>query len=105
MRHVLIIAIVGLSAFLTGCSSPDAGTEPEALSMNAVTYEVYGMDCPGCHGGLEKNLKKIPGVLNATANWKQQRVTVHLDEAASVSTEQIARAVEDSNFTMGKQIL
>jgi copper chaperone CopZ len=105
MRQVLIIAVLGMSALLAGCSTPTAETEQKEFSSHAVTYEVYGMDCPGCHGGLEKNLKKIPGVLEATANWKQKRVTLSLDEAADVPEDQIVRAVEDSNFTLGKQLL
>lgn len=105
MRQVSIIAVLGMSALLAGCSTPPAETEPQELSSYAVTYEVYGMDCPGCHGGLEKNLKKIPSVLDATANWKQKRVTLSLEEAAAVPEDLIAQAVEDSNFTLGKQIL
>jgi hypothetical protein len=40
------------------------------------TYEVFGMDCPGCHGGLEKLVEKIPAFRDARANWEKQRLVV-----------------------------
>ena len=105
MRYAQITAMLGMLAITAGCSTPVPQVNQPNPSKNAVTYEVYGMDCPGCHGGLEKNLEKIPRVLAASANWKQQRDTLSLEEEATVSPEQITQAVEDSNFTLGKKIL
>ncbi len=105
MKYVQMTAALSMLAFAMGCSTPTPQVNQASPPQNAVIYEVYGMDCPGCHGGLEKNLEKIPGVLAASANWKQQRVTLSLEDAANVSPEQITQAVENSNFTLGKKIL
>lgn len=105
MKYALPTLTLVALGFLAGCSTSKTSRISEDHPRNTITYEVYGMDCPGCHGGLEKNLEKIPGVLDASANWKQQRVTLIVDEPALVSAEQITQAVEDSNFTLGKKIL
>lgn len=105
MKYAQMTAALSMLAMVAGCSTPASQMNQSNSPQNAVTYEVYGMDCPGCHGGLEKNLEKIPGVLAASANWKKQRVTLSLEDAATVSTEQVTQAVEDSNFTLGEKIL
>lgn len=105
MKHVLLVTALGTLSLLAGCSTPTPSMDHADSRGNTATYEVYGMDCPGCHGGLEKNLEKIPGVLKADANWKQQRVTLSMDETTAVSAEQITQAVNDSNFTLGKKIM
>ena len=93
------------AAFITGCETTSQTPAELASVQPEQVYKVYGMDCPGCHGGLEKNLEKIAGVTDAVANWKEQTVKLYLDDAAAVTRQQINQAVEDSNFTLGEQVL
>ncbi len=67
-------------------------------------YEVFGMDCPGCHGGLEKLIDKIPGVKSSKANWELKKLKVLLDPNAEVSDETIYDAIKQANFTVGKRL-
>lgn len=67
-------------------------------------YEVFGMDCPGCHGGLEKLVKKIPAIEHAEANWQKKRLVVSVREGAELSDEDIYDAIRRANFTVGKRI-
>lgn len=67
-------------------------------------YEVFGMDCPGCHQGLEKLVKKIPSVEEAEANWKKKRMTVTIRPGEECNDEDIYDAVKRANFTVGKRI-
>ena len=67
-------------------------------------YEIYGMDCPGCHGGLEKLVKKIEAVQTAEANWKEKRLTVTLKPGAQLDDEEVFDAIKRANFTVGKRI-
>jgi len=97
MRRVMLGLVLWVVGMLAGCATP----QPKVQAGQATTYEVLGMDCPGCHGGLEKNLTKIPGVVGATANWKQKTVTVHVMEGATIEEARLRKAVEDSNFTLG----
>lgn len=66
-------------------------------------YEVFGMDCPGCHQGLEKLVKKIPSVQEAKANWKKKRLIVTIRPGETLSDEDIYDAVKRANFTAGKR--
>jgi YHS domain-containing protein/copper chaperone CopZ len=67
-------------------------------------YEVFGMDCPGCHQGLEKLIKKIPAVEEAEANWKKKTLTVTIRQGEELNDEDIYDAVKRANFTVGKRI-
>ena len=105
MKHTLYLVLSALTAGLLGCSTPAPAPGTATASHAEISYIVYGMDCPGCHGGLEKNLEKIPGVMDASANWKQQTVSLRLAESDTVTAEQVKQAVEDSNFTLGQPVL
>lgn len=63
-------------------------------------YEVWGMDCPGCHGGVEKLVEKIAGVHSAKANWKLQHVVVKADK--NLLNKAVFEAIENANFTPSK---
>ncbi len=103
MVRLLITLVAAWSlVYLTGCATH--GALPPDVRMETVTYEVFGMDCPGCHGGLEKNLSKIPGVVGATANWKAQTVAIRVAADQAVDPTEIEAAVKNSNFTMGKRV-
>jgi cation transport ATPase len=67
-------------------------------------YEVFGMDCPGCHGGLEKLVKKIPAIQQAEANWQKKQLMVSVRPGAELSDEDIYDAIRRANFTAGKRI-
>ncbi len=77
----------------------------EASDNEIRVYEVFGMGCPACHGGLNKLLKKIEGVKDAVANWKEQQVTITLKHGADVEDEQIFEVIRKANFTPGKRIV
>jgi copper chaperone CopZ len=66
-------------------------------------YEVFGMDCPGCHGAVEKLVKKIPAVEDAEANWNEQRLTVTVRPGSELDDEEIYEAVRRANFTPGER--
>jgi len=95
-----------------GCASN--ASYPEQSTSDAVSsetsqgyervYEIFGMDCPACHGGLTNIINEIDGVESSTANWETQRLTVTLKQGAELDEETIADAVARANFTLGKRI-
>jgi copper chaperone CopZ len=101
-RSWIALMLIGTVLCISGCASKQASQLDR--NTDVLTYEVFGMDCPGCHGGLEKNLLKIPGVVDARANWKTNRVIIEVKEGITVSEADIEHAVSISNFTMGKRI-
>ncbi len=106
MRHTLWFLMVMVLFFTglgcdTGEMSQVAGLEGESETR---VYEVFGMDCPGCHGGLEKLVMKIPAVQQAKANWVEKRLTVAIEPKTELNDEDIYDAIRRANFTVGKRI-
>jgi cation transport ATPase len=67
-------------------------------------YEVFGMNCPGCHGGLEKLVNKIPAIQQAEANWQKKQLVVTIRPGTELNDEDIYDAIRRANFTLGKRI-
>ncbi len=101
MRPALIV--ITCLAILAGCSSaPEPVTDPEVGTL--IEYEVFGMDCPGCHGGLEKLAMDIPGVHTAKASWEDKKLTLGIEDGAEVTDEQVQDAINRANFTAGERL-
>ncbi len=101
-RLLFALCIMGL---LCGCNPETqiTASQSEQVSVTHV-YEVFGMNCPGCHGGLEKLVKKIPAVQDAKADWVNKKLTVTVAKNAKLNDEDIFDAIRRSNFTPGKRI-
>lgn len=108
-QHILslattMLAIVGVVTFCSCASAPRDEHEKVHIEGEVRVYEVFGMDCPGCHGGLEKLALEIPGVLSAKASWKEQRLTLTVQPDADVPNETVKEAVSRANFTAGERL-
>ncbi len=64
--------------------------------MTKTTFPVLGMHCASCAVRIERNLKKIPGVTNATVNYATEKATVDHDE--SVHESHIADSVKKTGY-------
>jgi copper chaperone CopZ len=110
MRYVFLPSILFVLLFCGfGCNTIDKGLTVESMGKSMEesetrVYAVFGMDCPGCHGGLEKLVKKIPDVQQAEANWVEKRLAVTVQPGAELNDEDIYDAIRRANFTPGKQI-
>ena len=108
-----IVLIVGvalfLSTFATSTFASDAVNqintiEKDTIQNKVVCYEVFGMDCPGCQSALEKQVKKIDGVANVKASFKEKQVVIEMKPGAEVSDEEIEKRIKKANFTPGEKI-
>lgn len=61
------------------------------------TLAVEGMHCASCSQGVERALKAIPGVQDASVNLLAERANVTLVDG--VADEALIRAIEDAGFT------
>lgn len=111
LRNVCLLWIFcGFLLCTIGCGAGDGkvasiGTPSPATAASEIrVYEVFGMDCPGCHGGLEKLVKKIPAIQQAEGNWEKKQLLVVIRPGAELKDEDIHDAVRRSNFTPGKRI-
>ena len=104
MRHVFLFLFIMLFCGI-GCNTTDKGLTVESMEESEIrVYEVFGMDCPGCHGGLEKLVKKIPDVQQAEANWVKKQLVVMVRPEAELNDEDIFDAIRRANFTAGNRI-
>lgn len=63
--------------------------------------QVKGLACPFCVQGLEKHLKKIPGVAGVTTSLEKGEVVVHIEDPQKVTEDQLRKAVKNAGFTAG----
>ncbi len=104
-KNICVFSLTFLTVFLISCASESTKLVLDSSEDTELrTYEVYGMDCPGCQSALEKLINKIPGVLESEANWKDKRVMVRIQNGAEISDEAIFDAIQRANFTPGKRI-
>ena len=68
------------------------GTAQQELS-----FGIMGMTCAACVGRVERALKGVPGVLEASVNLATERATVAY-LPGSVGAEQLHRAVEEAGY-------
>ena len=105
MKQVSFLLCLTLMLCVQGCSQPEqTDAQVSIQDSDARVYEVFGMDCPGCHGGLEKLVKRVSGVEEAQANWQKQRLTVVVQPNAELDDEAIYDAIKRANFTPGERI-
>ena len=106
MRYMFLPLILFVLLFCgIGCNTAGQISAVESMEESETrVYEVFGMNCPGCHGGLEKLVKKIPAVQEAEANWLQKQLVVTVRPEVELNDEDIYDAIRRSNFTPGNRI-
>ncbi|MBC8469539.1 MAG: heavy-metal-associated domain-containing protein [Planctomycetes bacterium] len=105
MKYKVSVVVFFVLIATIGCSSTNSGVGAlPSGEYETRVYEVFGMDCPGCHGGVEKLIAKIPEVEKAEANWEDKQVAVVVKEGVELDDEQVWDAIRRANFTPGKRI-
>lgn len=104
-KIALFICIVffSVSAFAENTYQENTIQKDSLKSENVVSYEVFGMDCPGCQSALEKQIKKIEGVAEVAASFVDKEVLIEFQPEASVTEEEIFERIKKANFTPGKK--
>ena len=90
MRRHLVAALAALVLFGT----------PALASVDEIQLHVEGLACPFCVYGIERSLKKIPGVVSVETTIRTGLVEVHLKPGAVVDSAQFQAAVRKSGFTL-----
>jgi copper chaperone CopZ len=99
-----VIIVVALFCFFScGPTSQNLTIGPNE-NAEIRTYEVFGMDCPGCAGALNKQIKKLPSVMDSQADWKGKKLYIKVPRGSELSDEDVHKAIKKSNFTPGKRI-
>ncbi|MES2316463.1 MAG: heavy metal translocating P-type ATPase [Pseudomonadota bacterium] len=69
-----------------------------ASQARETSLEVGGMTCASCAGRVEKALRAVPGVRDASVNLATERATIHTD-GPQPATAQLIAAVEKAGYT------
>jgi copper chaperone CopZ len=85
-------------------SSTKTISTDDSADYETRTYEVFGMDCPGCESGLSKLINEIEAVYSSSASWRKQRLTVKVKPGHTLNDDEIFNAIEEGNFTVGKRL-
>src|SRR6056297_600956 len=77
-------------------------SDKNSTGQDTLIFSVYGMDCPGCERGLEKQIDKIPAVSGSKASWVNQRLKVVVKKDSVLNQEDVAFRVKKANFTLAE---
>ncbi len=72
----------------------------EAPSGPVYALQIDGLACPFCAYGIEKQLKKIEGVVSTSIDIKDGVVTVVMERDATLDEAAAKKAVEAAGFTL-----
>lgn len=121
--RALLSMMVLSSAFLSACASPQGGaaerptaatgeeagaaipdraapSTPSSTGSRTALIWVNGMACPLCSNNVDQQLKRLPGVESVRINLGTGLVSVGLDPANQPTEAALARAVNNSGFTL-----
>lgn len=97
---VLVFALfpkyVGLLFADNGQNANVSNVSSEGASV--VTLDLEGMSCEACAPTVEKALRSVPGVTNASVSYTERRAKVAVDPSSPPSREALVNAVEKAGY-------
>lgn len=69
----------------------------QAAAPQSVVLDVQNMTCAVCKITVKKALEKVPGVAEASVDYKKKTATVHFDPDKT-SPEELTRALTNAGF-------
>ena len=76
----------------------------ESAQSDTLVFIVYGMDCPGCEVGLEKQVNKIEGIKFSDANWRKQELRIVMVQDSTLNASELEKRVKKANLTLEKNL-
>lgn len=70
------------------------------IQSDTLVFTVYGMGCPGCEGGLEKQVNKIQSVQFSDADWIKQELRIVLAKDFALDMTELKKRIKKANFTL-----
>lgn len=97
------LALLILAA-ISGCSQSDHKTMPEAenTATAIVALDVQGMTCAGCETTVKMTLKKLDGVKDVEASFKDGSAKVTIDPA-KVTEKEMVEALDKVGYAAKKK--
>ncbi len=80
-------------------------TPADSVVQDTMAYKVFGMDCPGCHSALEKQINKLTAVDYSVADWLNQEVMIVVKRDSVLKENELFEKIKKANFTPGEEII
>lgn len=103
MKAIYILLTAILFILIPTISQAQNNIKNESIIHNqadTLKYTIYGMDCPGCEGGLEKQVNKIPAIGFSKADWVNQELRIVLLKDSTLTIKELEKRVKKANFTL-----
>jgi len=105
-QHVGEVSTKGEAANSTAAPArrnwrPDAAAD-QPITAASATMWVKGLSCPLCANNIDKQLKRVPGVDSVRVDLGDGKVKVKLADAGRPTRRDLAKAVEQSGFTLDR---
>lgn len=101
---ILAISSMPISVYSQTNSKEVVQQNENKSQSDTLIFTIYGMDCPGCEGGLEKQVNKIPAVNYSKANWVKQELIVVVRQDSTINYEELEKRVKKANFTLSTHL-
>ena len=72
---------------------------PALASVDEAQIHVEGLACPFCVYGVEKNLKRVPGVVSLLTTIRTGWVHIDMEPNAVLDTDALKEAIKKAGFT------
>jgi len=92
--HLISLAVLLTSAFVV-----DTSADGHKRGLLEVEQIIFGMDCAPCAYGVEKGLKRLPGVLSVEVSLNDGNVIVDFAAGSPVSLEDVRETIRRNGFT------
>ncbi len=90
MRRYLVLVVATLALFVT----------PLLASVDEIQLHVKGVTCPFCVYGIERVIKKLPGVVSVETTIRTGLVEVHITPRTVLDIGQLQDAITKSGFSL-----
>ena len=97
---VLLLSAIPIHSRAQNSSGIDPVHATQIVQSDTLTFTIYGMDCPGCEGGLEKQVNKIPSIKYSNADWVKQELKIVLVQDSTLNLKALEKRVKKANFTI-----
>jgi mercuric ion binding protein len=94
------LSLAATLVVLLAGTSPSLATDGKGPAREAVV-QVKGLACPFCVYGLEKRLRKLPGVERVHVELGKGEADIAFAPGSAVADAEIQKAVRDAGFTPG----
>lgn len=111
MKTIDILIAVLLMLAISGTTYAQNQTQADTIMQirqdiqpDTLVFTVYGMDCPGCEGALEKQVNKMEYVKFSQADWLKQELRLVLVKDSALKINELEKRVKKANFTLEKEL-